>query len=165
MTRPFKPKGEKKGRGYHHKNKVLALVDRNSGQARSIVIDDMKASTMVPIVRANVAREARLMTDEFSTYTLVGREFAQHGVVRHMIGEYGKGDIHTNTIEGFFSIFKRGMKGVYQHCGDRHLQRYLAEFDFRYNNRVALGVNDSERAERLLLGVKGKRLTYRTATI
>ncbi len=122
----IKPKGEKRGRGYHHKNKVLSLVDRNSGQARSIVIDDMKASTMVPIVRANVAREARLMTDEFSTYT---------------------------------------MKGVYQHCGHNHLHRYLAEFDFRYNNRVALGVSDSERAERLLIGVKGKRLTYQTTTI
>lgn len=105
----IKPKGEKKGRGYHHENKVLSLVDRNRGQARSIVIDDMKASRMVPIVRANVAREARLMTDEFSTYTVVGREFAQHGVVCHMLGEYGKGDIHTNTIEGFLS-FKRGMK-------------------------------------------------------
>ena len=158
----IKPKGEKKGRGYHHKNKVLSLVDRNSGQARSIVIDDMKASTMVPIVRANVAREARLMTDEYATYKLVGREFAEHGIVRHMLGEYGRDDVHTNTIEGFFSIFKRGMKGVYQHCGHNHLHRYLAEFDFRYNNRVALGVNDSERAERLLQGVKGKRLTYQT---
>jgi len=158
----IKPKGEKKGRGYHHKNKVLSLVDRNSGQAHSVVIDDMKASTMVPIVRANVAREARLMTDEFSTYKLVGREFKEHGVVRHMLGEYGRGDVHTNTIEGFFSIFKRGMKGVYQHCGHNHLHRYLAEFDFRYNNRVALGVSDAERAERLLQGVKGKRLTYQT---
>ena len=79
-----------------------------------------------------------------------------------MLGEYVKGDIHTNTIEGFFSIFKRGMKGVYQHCGHNHLHRYLAEFDFRYSNRIALGVNDSERAERLLQGVKGKRLTYQT---
>ena len=82
-----------------------------------------------------------------------------------MLGEYVKGDIHTNTIEGFFSIFKRGMKGVYQHCGHNHLHRYLAEFDFRYNNRVALGVSDSERADLLLAGVKGKRLTYQTTTI
>ena len=135
----IKPRGEKRGRGYHHKNKVLSLLDRNSGQARSIVIDDMKASTIAPLVRANLAREARLMTDEFSVYKIVGREFAEHDVVRHMRGEYVKvGGIHTNTIEGFFSIFKRGMKGVYQHCGHNHLHRYLAEFDFRYNNRLHL---------------------------
>jgi transposase-like protein len=161
----IKPKGEKKGRGFHHKNKVLALVDRESGQARSIVIDDMKAATVAPLVRANLAREARLMTDEFAGYTLVGREFSQHGVVRHMLGEYGRGDVHTNTIEGFFSIFKRGMKGVYQHCAHNHLHRYLAEFDFRYNNRIALGMNDLERADALLRGVKGKRLTYQTTAI
>ncbi len=166
--RSIKAKREKLGRGYHHKYKVLSLVDRTSGQARSVVIDDMKATTIVPHVRANLAREARLMTDEFSAYKLVGREFAGHGVVRHMRGEYVSKDdvsVHTNTIEGFFSIFKRGMKGVYQHCAHNHLHRYLAEFDFRYSNRIALGVNDSERAERLLLGVKGKRLTYQTATI
>lgn len=162
----IKPKGEKKGRGYAHKNKILSLVDRNTGQARSIVIDNLKASTLAPIVRANLAREARLMTDEFSAYKVVGREFAEHGVVRHMRGEYVKvGGIHTNTIEGFFSIFKRGMKGVYQHCAHNHLPRYLAEFDFRYNNRVALGIDDSQRAERLLQGVKGKRLTYQTTTV
>lgn len=164
----IKPKGEKKGRGYHHKNKVLSLVDRTSGQARSVVIDDMKATTIAPIVRSNLAREARLMTDEFAAYTTVGHEFADHGVVRHMRGEYVSRydpSIHTNTIEGFFSIFKRGMKGVYQHCAHNHLHRYLAEFDFRYNNRIALGVNDTTRADRILSGVKGKRLTYRTVTI
>lgn len=89
----------------------------------------------------------------------------RHGIVNHFAGEYvKKGDrtVHTNTIEGFFSVFKRGMRGVYQHCGHHHLHRYLAEFDFRYNNRIALGVCDTERADRLLQGVKGKRLTYRT---
>ncbi len=161
----IKPKGVKKGRGYHHKNKVLSLVDRESGQARSFVVDDVKATTLAPIVRANLAREANLMTDESATYYKVGQEFASHNIVRHMGGEYvnkANPSIHTNTIEGFFSVFKRGMKGVYQHCGHNHLHRYLAEFDFRYNNRKALGVEDSERAEKILAGVRGKRLTYQT---
>ena len=164
----IKPDGMKKGRGYHHKNKILSLVDRTSGQARSFVVDDVKASTLAPIVRENLAREAKLMTDESSVYTLVGREFPKHGVVRHQIKEYvnaADASLHTNTIEGFFSIFKRGMKGVYQHCAHNHLHRYVAEFDFRYNNRKALGVEDSERAEKLLQGVKGKRLTYETINI
>jgi transposase-like protein len=160
--RTIKPKGMKKGRGYHHKNKVLTLVDRSTGRARSIVVDDLKASTLAPLVRAGVAKEAKLMTDEAIYYTLLGREYAEHGVVKHQFGEYVRGEIHTNTIEGFFSIFKRGMKGVYQHCGHHHLNRYLAEFDFRYSNRKALGVNDTERAEKLLSGVVGKRLTYQT---
>lgn len=161
----IKPRWERRGRGYHHKNKVLSLVDRTTGQARSVVIDDMKATTIAPIVRANLAREARLMTDEFAAYLTVGKEFAEHGIVRHMRKEYAVGDRYTNTVEGFFSIFKRGMKGVYQHCGHNHLHRYLAEFDFRYNNRIALGVNDAARADRILAGVVGKRLTYRTVSI
>ena len=164
-----KPKGEKKGRGYEHKNKVFSLIDRTTGQARSVVVDDLKASTLRPIMMANIAPEAHVMTDEAAQYTnrysSLKRFFANHGVVRHADKEYvnfGDSNIHTNTIEGFFSIFKRGMKGVYQHCGHNHLHRYLAEFDFRYNNRKALGVEDMERAQKLLLGVKGKRLTYRT---
>jgi transposase-like protein len=159
----IKPKGERKGRGYHHKHKVLCLVDRDSGQARSMVVDDLKAATLAPIVRENVAKEARLMTDEASYYTLLGREFAEHGVVHHGQQEYvSKNDrtIHTNTIEGYFSVFKRGMKGVYQHCGKKHLHRYLAEFDFRYNSGIALGVDDAVRADRALSGIVGKRLTY-----
>ena len=158
----IKPKGQKKGRGYHHKNKVLSLVDRNTGQARSFVVDDVKAVTLAKIVRDNIAREARLMTDEASQYTKVGREFAGHDVVAHMKGEYGRGEVYTNTIEGFFSIFKRGMKGVYQHCAHNHLHRYMAEYDFRYNNRAALGIDDRCRADNLLAGVVGKRLTYET---
>ncbi len=161
----IKPKGMKKGRGFHHKNKVLALVDRNSGQARSFVVDDVRASTLVPIIRANLAKEAVLMTDDYNAYKHVGREFNGHGIVRHQIKEYVSREnpvVHTNTIEGFFSIFKRGMKGVYQHCAHNHLHRYLAEFDFRYNNRVALGVQDGERADKLLKGFSGKRLTYQT---
>lgn len=158
----IKPKGVKKGRGFHHKNKVLALVDRESGQARSFVVDDVKAATLAKIIRENLSREARLMTDEAAYYTKVGKEFAEHGVVAHQKGEYGRGDTYTNTIEGFFSIFKRGMKGVYQHCGHNHLHRYMAEYDFRYNNRIALGIDDQCRADNLLAGVVGKRLTYQT---
>ena len=155
---------KKFARGTNHKQKVLALVDRETGQARSTVIDDMKVSTILPIMRANIAREARVMTDTAGQYDSMGNHFA-HGSVNHTIGEYvSRKDrtVHTNTVEGYFSIFKRGMKGVYQHCGHNHLNRYLAEFDFRYNNRVALGVNDHQRAERLLAGVVGKRLTYET---
>src|SRR5207237_2894238 len=101
-------------------------------------------------------------------YVVVGREFAAHDIVRHMHKEYvnkENPELHTNTIEGFFSVFKRGMKGVYQHCAHNHLHRYVAEFDFRYNNRSALGVQDSQRADRLLKGFVGKRLTYETTTV
>lgn len=164
--REKKPKGVKKGRGYEHKNKVLALVDRTTGQARSIVVDDLKATTLMPILQANIDREARVLTDEAGQYRHVAAHFdGGHGFTKHGQGEYvSKADrtIHTNTIEGFFSIFKRGMRGVYQHCGHNHLHRYMAEFDFRYNNRKALGVDDAQRAERLLSGVVGKRLTYET---
>ena len=159
--------GRKKGReirhGYEHKFKVLSLVDRETGRARSIVMDKLNTKTVGKMVRSNVAKEARLMTDEARHYTLVGREYADHQVVRHSIGEYGRGEAHTNTIEGYFSVFKKGMKGVYQHCGEKHLHRYLAEFDFRYNERIALGVTDVERADKALKGIIGRRLTYRTA--
>jgi transposase-like protein len=163
--RTKKPKGVKKGRGYDHKSKVLALVDRNSGRSRSMVVDDLKAKTLIPLLRANIEPGARIMTDEAGQYRFLREHFDAHGIVKHMHGEYvsrADGSVHTNTIEGFFSIFKRGMKGIYQHCGHHHLNRYLAEFDFRYSNRKALGVEDAERADRILKGVKGKRLTYET---
>lgn len=108
------------------------------------------------------------MTDEAWQYKLVGKDFAVHNVVEHQKGQYVNMDnreLHTNTIEGFFAVFKRGMKGVYQHCDHSHLHRYLAEFDFRYNNRKALGVEDAQRADKLLKGVVGKRLTYETTSI
>ncbi len=158
--------GRKKGRkvrhGYEHKMKVLALVERNTGKTRMMVADNLTAAYIAPIVRENVAREAVLMTDEARHYVKVGREFAAHGVVRHMVGEYGRGPINTNTIEGSFSIFKRGMRGIYQHCSEKHLHRYLAEFEFRYTNRVVCGMNDTDRADAMLRGVVGKRLTYET---
>ena len=161
--------GRKKGRevrhGYEHKMKVLSLVERNTGRSRMMVADNLTTAYVAPIVRANVAREATLMTDEARHYIKVGREFAAHGVVRHMTGEYvnlADRTIHTNTIEGSFSIFKRGMRGIYQHCAEHHLHRYLSEFEFRYSNREANGCNDTMRAEIALKGVIGKRLTYET---
>ena len=102
------------------------------------------------------------MTDEAKHYRKLGTEFAEHGRVNHGAGEYVRGDAHTNTLENYYSIFKRGMNGIYQHCGERHLHRYVSEFDFRYNNRVRMGVNDEQRAAKMVRGVSGKRLTYRT---
>ena len=148
-------------RGYAHKHKVLALVDRNSGKARSMVVEDLKAKTLTPILRKNIAKEATVYTDEAGQYRRLGRDFADHDYVRHGAGEYVRGDVHTNTIEGYFSIFKRGMKGVYQHCAKKHLHRYAAEFEFRYNNRVTNGVDDYSRAAIAVRGAQGKRLTYR----
>ena len=159
--RSIKPKGSNKGRGYHHKHKVPALVDRNSGRARTMVVDSLAAKDLAPILRENIAKEARLMTNKAAYYTKVGREFASHEIVRHAQGEYGRGEVTTNTIEGFFSVFKRGMKGVCQHCGKKHLHRYAAEFEFRYNHRIANGFNDLERAENILNGFVGKRLMYK----
>jgi transposase-like protein len=156
-------KGHKKVRGgYGHKHAVLSLVERG-GHVRSFHIAGTTAADIAPVVQANIARESKLLTDESRLYHEVGAKFAEHQSVEHKKGEYVRGDIHTNTIEGVFSIFKRGMKGVYQHCDEKHLHRYLAEFDFRYNYRVRLGVNDTDRAEQALMGVVGKRLTYRTA--
>lgn len=159
-----KLKGVEKKRAFHHKMKVLALVDRESGKARTMVIDNVKAETLMPLVLANVAREARVMTDEHSGYRDAGKFFAAHGTTSHGKGEYVNlqdRSIHSNTVEGYFSIFKRGMKGVYQHCGERHLHRYLAEFEFRYNNREALGSNDKDRSMAAVQGIVGKRLFYR----
>ena len=153
-------------RAFHHKMKVLTLVDRQSGRARSVVVDNIRPATLAPIILENLSREARLMTDEAGHYLHVGRQFAAHGVVRHGQEEYVSPTdrtIHTNTIEGYFSIFKRGMRGVYQHCGKQHLHRYLAEFDFRYSNRQANGVDDAARATLALKGVVGKRLYYTQA--
>lgn len=156
-----KKKGVKKPKGgTGHKHAVLSLVERG-GDVRSVHVPDVTARTVVPIVNDNIAREARVMTDNAATY-YNKLEAASHEAVNHADGEYVRGDVHTNTVEGYFSIFKRGMKGVYQHCGERHLHRYLAEFDFRYNNRVGRGIGDAERADRILVGVVGKRLTYRT---
>lgn len=148
-------------RGWAHKEKVLSLVERK-GHVRSHHVAAVNAETLRPILNAQIAAETRLITDEARVYKPLGKDFASHEFVNHSIGEYVRGDIHSNTVENYFSIFKRGMKGVYQHCSSKHLKRYLAEFDFRYNNRIGLEINDFSRAENALRGVVGKRLTYRT---
>jgi transposase-like protein len=156
-------------RGSGHKNAVLTLVERG-GEARSFHLESATKDVIMPIVRANVKKESFVMTDEANRYSKLGNEFANHGAVDHSRKEYGYRDretganINTNTVEGYYSIFKRGMIGVYQHCGEQHLHRYLAEFDFRYSNRIKLGVNDTDRADVALQGVKWKRLTYETTT-
>jgi len=156
--------GQKKRGGTHHKMKVLSLIDRNTGRARSFVVDDLKKETLLPIIKENVAKEAVMMTDEATVYFSLRDHFSQHEHVRHAIKEYSYGPITTNRVEGYFSVFKRGMKGTYQHCSKKHLHRYLAEFDFRFSNRAARGVDDTNRATKALLGVVGKRLMYRDSS-
>jgi len=151
-------------KGGSHKMKVVSLIDRDTGRSRSMVVENVNIKTIGQIVAANMVREARIVTDEGSWYNRVAEQVAAHGTVNHGKAEYVSRfdpDIHTNTVEGFFSIFKRGMKGVYQHCSKKHLHRYMAEFDFRYSNRSATGCEDQERAMRALIGGVGKRLTYR----
>jgi transposase-like protein len=158
---PFEPAAHA---GFGDKMKVLSLVDRDTGRARSFVMDFVTSKTVGDVVAQNMATEARLLTDKAQYYVQVGRRFAAHDSVNHGAEEYVSAldpSVHTNTVEGFFSIFKRGMKGVYQHCSKKHLHRYVAEFDFRYSNRVALGVGDQARATIALRGMAGRRLTYR----
>ncbi|MET3838212.1 IS1595 family transposase [Bradyrhizobium sp. OAE829] len=155
------PKGKA---SWSHKNVVFTLVERG-GSARSFHVDGASAGDLLPIIRQNVSREAMLHTDEARTYKYVA-EFgavAGHESVNHSKEEYVRGDVTTNTVEGYYSIFKRGMKGVYQHCKEKHLHRYLSEFDFRYSNRIALGIDDVARAEKALKGVRGKRLKYHSS--
>jgi transposase-like protein len=146
--------------GYGHKMAVMSLVERG-GAIRSVVMDRVTRKEVERVIRRNVHHESRLMTDTAGYYR--GRRFgiAEHEMVDHAAGEYVAGDAHTNTLEGYYSIFKRGMKGVYQHCSERHLHRYVAEFDFRYNNRSGLGVEDVQRTANVLKGIVGKRLTYK----
>ncbi len=151
----------KKRRGAGHKMRVVSLLDKKTGRTRSIHTPTMEPGQIAQIVRDNVAKDSHLVTDEARAYRAVGREFLSHQSVTHAAGEYvSKTGVTTNHIEGFFSIFKRGMRGIYQHCSEKHLHRYLAEYDFRYSNRVAKGVSDIERADEMLMGVIGKRLTY-----
>src|ERR1041384_3537662 len=154
-------KGVRVQRGYNHKRAVLSLLDRDTRQVRSFHVDHTSAAHVVPILKANIAKEATIMTDEAGQYAHLKKDFAGHEFVVHGSDEYVRGDVHTNNLEGFYSIFKRGMKGVYQHCSEKHLHRYLAEFDFRYNARAALGVDDIQRTQKTLSGATGKRLYYR----
>jgi transposase-like protein len=158
---------QRKGRPYQSKKtatgkrSVVSLVERG-GNVRSFHVQHATKETVRDILVRNVPRETVLYTDESRLYTETGKEYETHGTVNHSAKEYARGAVHTNTIEGVFSIFKRGMKGIYQHCGEAHLHRYLAEFDFRYNRRAALKISDTERAAQLLAGARGKRLMYQS---
>jgi transposase-like protein len=150
-------------RGHFMNNRpILALVERG-GRVRSFHVAVADQATVCQIVRENVESESKVNTDESKLYNKALMGVLRHRRVKHTAGEYVRGDVTTNTVESYFSIFKRGMRGTYQHCAEKHLHRYLAEFDFRHNNRIALGVNDTMRAENLAEGIVGKRLTYRRA--
>jgi transposase-like protein len=149
------------GTGGVGKEAVFALVDRG-GKVRSHHIPAVNANNLRPIVEAQIQGATYVMTDEGGAAKKVGSEFALHGSVNHSIGEYVRRNIHTNTIEGYFSIMKRGIYGTFHHISQQHLKRYLAEFDFRYNERSALGVEDDERMSKSVKGIVGKRLTYQT---
>lgn len=157
---------QRKGRPYlkrdlaDQKRPILALVERG-GEARVKHVNHVTGATVRDFIVKNASRKSRLHTDESRLYPTVGAEFATHETVNHSAGEYARDDVTTNSVEGFFGVFKRGMVGVYQHCSEQHFQRYLDEFTFRYNNRSKLGIEDTERAETALRGTVGKRLTYR----
>jgi transposase-like protein len=163
----------KKGRGPANKRPIVALVERG-GNVRTFHVPVADKATINKIVNENIVSESRLHTDESNLYNDAIDHFAAHKTVKHSAKEYVRQErelhadgtitvekIHTNSAEGYFSIFKRGMRGIYQHCKEKHLHRYLAEFDFRYNHRIRLGFNDGERAALAMKGIKGKRLTYR----
>src|SRR6266481_9640364 len=154
-------KRKHKGRGAVGKEAVFSLVERD-GKVRSRHVPDVTAKTLREAIVTQVDRKSYMMTDEAKVYTKTGEEFAGHGTVNHSIEEYVRGGFwHTNTVESYFSIFKRGIYGTFHHVSQQHLKRYLAEFDYRYNERVALGVSDSERMRKSVQGIVGKRLTYR----
>lgn len=161
-------KGEKIKNAGHHRTRVLSLVERD-GKTRSFHVANVDGKNLKPIIMKNIAKDSHLMTDGAGHYKKIGQEFDLHESTNHTQGEYAKDSkvpgvrAHSNTVESYFAILKRGITGTYHHVSEHHLQRYLAEFDFRFSNRKALGVNDFERAVNLLLGVKGKRLTYETA--
>jgi hypothetical protein len=157
--------GKAKNRAYKPEPKkhiVMTLVERGA-KARSFHVKNATAKTLRATAVKIASRKSYLMTDENPAYTKLGREFDGHGTVNHSANEYARlgGFVHVNTAENYFSIFKRGVIGTFHHISEQHLHRYLAEFDFRYNNRSGLGVEDIERAERTLKGIEGKRLTYR----
>lgn len=149
--------GATKRRGYQHKEKIVSLVER-AGDVRSFHVERVNAATLKPMLAAHIDAETRIMTDEAGYYRGIDSHFAEHHTVNHGAGEYARGDITTNTVEGFFSIMKRGLIGTYHHVGSQHLGRYLHEFDFRYNTRR---VSDAERMTAALEGIEGKRLYYR----
>jgi transposase-like protein len=156
--------GKAKNRAYRKrvpkKQIVVALVERG-GAVRSTRVANVRVKSLRPAIVTGASRKSHLMTDDANWYTRIGEEFASHGSTEHAKHEYVRGDVHTNTVENYFSILKRGIYGTYHHVSEAHLNRYLAEFDFRYSNRAKLGVTDGERAAKALKGIEGKRLTYR----
>jgi transposase-like protein len=151
------------GTGGVGKEAVFSLVERG-GSVRSHHVPQVTAKTLRPILRKQVDGATSIMTDEGGVAKKIGSEFERHESVNHGAGEYVRGGAHTNTIEGYFSILKRGIHGVYHHVSQQHLKRYLAEFDFRYNRRSALGIDDSQRTDDAMRGIIGKRLTYRDSS-
>lgn len=147
-------------RGGDHKMKVLSLVERD-GTKRSFHVPKVNAKTLGPIIKAQVAAESRLMTDDAGQYKKIGKAFASHESVNHTAKEYVRGDVTTNTVEASFSLLKRGLIGTFHSVGEQHLQRYVNEFDFRWNTRQKLGFDDTQRAAVALKNIGGKRLTYR----
>ncbi|HEX3367623.1 IS1595 family transposase [Phenylobacterium sp.] len=159
--------GNFSAKGGKNMNAILSMVDRQTGHLRSVVLDNVNANNVTNVLGANLSQDTRLLTDSSNVYRRMGSALAGHEAVNHSKGEYVRETdvtVHTNTVEGTFSIFKRGMRGIYQHCSRKHLHRYLAEFDFRYSNRIAVGIDDSQRADNALAGVRGKRLTYETVS-
>jgi transposase-like protein len=150
----------KKASASINKRSIVALVERG-GNVRTFHVPVADKSTVQKIVKENIARESRLHTDESKLYGDMDTHFAKHETVKHSVKEYVRDDVHTNSAEGYFSVFKRGMRGIYQHCAEKHLHRYLAEYDFRYNHRVALGIGDTARTIAAIRGADGKRLLYR----
>ncbi len=153
-------RGKGMGGGVGHKDKIMSIVERG-GEVRSFHVPNVSQRTLRPILKEQIAEDATVYTDEASHHRTMGRDFGKHEHVNHRFGEYVRGDVHTNTAEGFFSILKRGLGGVYQCVSEKHLKRYVCEFDFRYNYRSGRGFEDADRFAIAAKGIKGKRLTYR----
>lgn len=147
-------------RSFHHQMKIVSLVERD-GEKRSFHVASVTGKTLRPIMKGMIAKEARLMTDEAGVYKPIGPEFKSHEVVNHSAKEYSRGDATTNSVESSFALLKRGLIGTFHSVSEAHLQRYATEFDFRWNHRIALGVNDVQRTSAILKGIEGKRLTYK----
>ena len=150
-------KGGKRGAHYENKMPVVALVERG-GRVRAFPMPRVTAENLQNAIFNFCSKDARLMTDESPLYVTAGKQMADHQSVKHALREYVRDDVHTNTVEGFFSLLKRGINGVYHHVGKGHIGRYLDEFAFRYDHRK---VSDGARAQLAMLGAEGKRLTYK----
>lgn len=159
---PPPTRGRKSGPA--NKRAIVALVERGA-ETRLFHVANATSDEVWSILTKHVDRATSLHTDESRLYTSVGARFGEHLTVRHSAKEYVRYEdgktIHSNTVENVFSVFKRGMIGVYRHCAEKHLHRYLSEFEFRYNRRAALGFTDTERAAAIVKGADGRRLTYR----